>query len=110
MKHHTIKLRPDGRLEFLNPPPFPVAVQSRQRFSEIVPSNPLLCLAFRVLRWTFGEQGVMATWTWQWVCKHTCHILIGKYAGMFAYGTRQELLAWEREIWKDERHEPRVDL
>lgn len=57
---HHLKLRRDGRIEFLNPPPFKVVVASKKRFSEIVPVRFLPRVAFRILRFVFGEQGVVS--------------------------------------------------
>lgn len=112
MKHHTIKLKQDGRIEFLNPPPFPVAVnKSRQRFSEIVPVNIPLRIAFRILRRLFGETGACSIWTRQWVCRWECRILLGRFKGAVRRSmNRERLLQWERDVWADVRHEPKVDL
>jgi hypothetical protein len=97
---HRMKLKPDGTIEFLNPPPFRVDVIRRKRFSEIVPTNFWLLMAFRILRALFGEKGKVSDWTRRWNCRWYCMILTGDYAGEWLESDdREELLAWEREIY-----------
>ena len=56
MKHH-LKIRRDGIIEFLSPPPVPLKLirKGRKRYSEIVPNNWVLFICFRVIRFLFGE-------------------------------------------------------
>jgi hypothetical protein len=97
---HRMKLKPDGTIEFLNPPPFHVDVIRRKRFSEIIPTELHLWVVFRILRALFGEKGKVADWTRKWDCHWRCIILTGDYAGeSLESDDRNALLAWEREIY-----------
>lgn len=55
-------------IEWLSPPPFtvPIDKQTRKRYSEIVPVNPVLFILFRILRVLFGETGRVSEWTRGW--------------------------------------------
>jgi hypothetical protein len=106
---HTLIIRRDGRIEFLAPPPFPLKLDrvKRERFSEIVPLDPVKRVAFRVLRKLFGERGKVAAWTRRWLCIWTGHILIGPHRGEeFISPFRQAVLDWEKEKFC----EPRFNL
>ena len=102
MKKCTVILRKDGTIEWLHPPPFPLAVRqvSRQRFSEILPVNPVKRAAFRVLRRLFGETGRVAAWTRSWAVLWRAEILIGPRRGATrTSGIRAVLLDWEENQW-----------
>lgn len=91
-------------LEWLAAPPFRLAVskQSKQRFSEIVPRNPIKRAAFRLLRFMFGETGKVSDWTRGWVCTWKATILLGSHKGESKEnGLRAVLLEWEKEKWFD---------
>jgi hypothetical protein len=108
MKHRLI-IRKDSTIEWLNPPPFPIPIerQKRQRFSEIIPLDPIKCIAFRILRKLFGEDGKVAAWTRGWRTIWIGRILIGCRRGEeFISPFRQAVLDWEREVW----FSPRCDL
>jgi hypothetical protein len=87
-------------IEWLAPPPFkvPMKKQTRQRFSVIEPTDPILRLWFKFLRWTFGEDGRVAAWTRRWLCIWTGRILLGTHRGEeFTSPFRQAVLDWEKE-------------
>ena len=97
---HQIRIRRDGFIEWLAPPPVPFKVekQTKVRYSEIVPLNPFLCIAFRVLRFLFGESGRVSEFTRSWKCVWLAHILIGEHkdeAQVSQY--RDALITWEHE-------------
>lgn len=105
MKQYPMRIRKDGVIEWLSPPPgfsIPVLKQTRRRYSEIVPVNPFLCLAFRVLRLCFGETlfGIVPNWTRLWKCQWQARILIGPSRGRTKISTnRYELISWEHDQW-----------
>src|SRR5262245_47423630 len=81
---YTCKIKKrDGSLEFLGNPPQTLRLPDakRERFSEIIPVNPWLRRAFRILRALFGEEGAVANWTRRWHCKWICIILRGPAQG-----------------------------
>lgn len=108
MQTHRFKInKRNGSIEFLNPPPFKAAVDTRKRFSEIVPSNRLLRTLFRTLRFTFGERGAVAVWTRHWSCRWKMEILQGPQKGYKQWSEdRLELIDKEREIW----FTPKIDI
>lgn len=109
MKRTIIISKKDGSLQWLNPPPFnlPVTDVTRQRYSEIVPLDPLLCLWFRILRWTFGEDGKVSDWTRAWRVMWQAKILVGPHRGSeFITPFRQAALDWEKEKFS----EPKFNL
>lgn len=109
---HQFKIRKStGKVEFLNRPPFIEDQQAqawkKERFSEIVPVNVWLMIAFRILRFVFGEDGACAAWTRQWQCLWIMTILQGNNKGVSKESyDRAMLLQLEREIW----FQPKVDV
>lgn len=106
---HTLILRRDGRIEWLAPPPFPLKIEkrTRQRFSEIVPANPVKRAVFRLLRKLFGEEGRVSDWTRRWLCVWTATILIGPHKGeAFTHPLREWCLEFERDKFAG----PKCDL
>lgn len=104
MKHRLKINKSTGEIQWLNPPPFqiPLVGQRRERFSEIVPSSFTLRVAFRILRFLFGEDGKVAAWTRTWVVMWRMTILQGKHKGVTKeHGIRQILIETERELWHD---------
>lgn len=103
MKHTIIISKKDGSLQWLNPPPFklPVTEVTRQRFSEILPTDPVRRCAFRILRKLFGEEGKVAAWTRKWRCLWTAKILLGRWRGSeFVTPFRAAAVEWEHERWE----------
>lgn len=91
-----------GEVEWLTAPPidFTIGSQRRQRFSEIVPTNPLLLIAFRMLRLMFGENGRASDWTRQWRCEWIGIILIESNRGRTMVSrSRQAIVDWEHELF-----------
>lgn len=109
MKTHRLKILKDGRMSWLNPPPFAVpAVTKRKRYSEITPTNPFLFVAFRALRLVFGERGRVAQWTRSWRCEWRMVVLS---TGVTSVSTdRAMLIELEHELFFTERHKPLGDL
>lgn len=108
---HLVRIKPDGTLEFLGPPPDGLRLpeQTRRRFSEIVPCHrwPWHRLAFRVIRFLFGDTGKAAEWTRRWQCLWVCTILEGRHKGEQRWSwERRVLIEWERGIW----FSPKVEL
>lgn len=102
MKKYHLKIKPNGDLEFLGfpPPGLKVPVMEARRFSEIVPVNVMLCLAFRILRRVFGEGGRIAGWTRQWPCRWRATILLGPERGARLESMdRRSLIRWEFTRW-----------
>jgi hypothetical protein len=103
MKQYPMRLRRDGVIEWLSPPPgfnIPVLKQTKTRFSEIIPVNPFLHLAFRVLRLCFGEYGRVGNWTRTWTVVWRCSILLGPGKGRTKEsGLRSVLINWEHDQW-----------
>jgi hypothetical protein len=109
MKHTVLINKRTGMIEWLAPPPFKVHVrkQTRQRFSEILPTDPTLRILFRCLRKLFGEEGKVAAWTRRWLCIWTGRILLGSHRGEeFTSPFRAAVIQWEKERW----FSPRCDL
>lgn len=99
-----MRLRRDGVIEWLSLPPdldITVLKQTRQRYSEILPVNPFLYVAFRIIRAVFGEgTGRIPEWTRTWPCRWRCRILIGHSRGKTRTGMdRKELIGWEHDQW-----------
>lgn len=106
---HQIRIRADGYLEWLSPPPMPLKLekQTRVRYSEITPLNPWLCIAFRTLRFLFGEKGRVSDWTRSWKVVWLAHILMGEHkdeAQVSQY--RDALITWEHSKF----FQPRIDI
>jgi len=102
MTKHTIKIRKDGVIEWLapSPIPFPILSQSKIRYSEIIPRNPVKRALFRLLRLCFGETGRVSEWTRGWRCVWHAEILLGPHKGeTMESGLRGVLLEFERERW-----------
>lgn len=102
-----IKIKPNGTLEFLGEPPpgFPVHMAERTRFSEILPVPHLRWLAFRIIRWMFGEKGRVSNWTRTWKCRWYCVILRGRQRGAVRISNnRSELLEWEEQVWMNDQN------
>lgn len=103
MKHYVMRIRRDGVTEWLTMPPglnLPVLKQTRQRYSEILPVNPVKRLVFRLLRWVFGENGWVSEWTRGWVCYWRAEILLGPGKGRtMENGLRCVLIEWEHDQW-----------
>jgi hypothetical protein len=102
-----MKVRKDGVIEWLQPPPVPFKIisQTRQRFSEIVPLNPFLLIAFRIIRFLCGEgRWFMPEWTRNWRCIWRAEILIGTHKGQeFIHTSRQACIDWELAMF----HQPK---
>jgi len=95
---HQIRIRRDGFIECLGELPFKTVNQTRRRFSEILPRNPVKRLAFRLLRKLFGETGRVSDYTRSWVCVWKAEILLGPHKGeTMESGLRCVLIDWEHE-------------
>lgn len=106
---YQLRIRKDGVIEWLAPPPVPFKVQNqtRKRFSEIIPLNPVKRALFRFLRLVFGETGRVSDWTRDWACYWHCKILLGPHKGeTMDSGLRCVLLEWEKEKFC----EPKFDI
>lgn len=103
MKQYPIRIRKDGVIEWLSPPPgfyIPVLKQTRTRFSEILPVNPFLYLVFRILRLVYGEEGPVGNWTRSWKVEWQARILKGPKRGSVRVGRdRKKLIDWEHDQW-----------
>ena len=100
MKKWNMIIKKDGTLEWLAPPPFKILItnQRRQRYSEVVPLDPVKRCAFRLLRFLFGESGKVAAWTRTWLCVWRGVILLGPHKGEeFISPFRQAIIDWEHE-------------
>lgn len=104
---HTIQInKRTGCIEWLNPPPFavPVVRQSKQRYSEIIPLDPLPRLLFRLLRLCFGEQGKVSNWTRTWRVMWLAKIKLGRWRGSeFISPFRAACVEWEHSKWEHQR-------
>lgn len=95
---HNILIRRDGTMCWLTAPPIHLAGSiTTKRFSEIVPRNPALRLAFRALRKVFGETGKVSDWTRSWHCMWRMTVL---ETGFTDYSMdRASLITQERELF-----------
>lgn len=101
-KTHRFVLNNQGNIEWLTAPPVPFKVihKRRVRFSEIVPTRWTLFIAFRILRFLFGEEGSVAAWTRAWPCEWMGQILIGNHRGeVMVDRSRQAIIDWEHELF-----------
>lgn len=107
---HQIKITDGGELQWLGDPPakLDIVPVRKTRFSEIVPSNIWLLVAFRIIRFLFGEgKWFIPEWTRQWKCGWKAEILIGKHKGETEHSeNRQALIDWEHEMFFD----PKIKL
>lgn len=95
---HQIRIRKDGMIEFLSPPPqFKVDIKHSARWSEIVPCNTVLRFFFRVLRNIFGEKGLAAAFTRIWPVRWRMTVLSTGYTEE-GYN-RQALIDKEHELY-----------
>lgn len=94
---HQIRIRKDGMIEFLTPPPFPVEIKHQERWSEITPTNPFLFVLFRLLRWLFGEHGKVGAFTRRWSCEWRMTVLSTGYTETSR--NRQYLIDKEHELF-----------
>lgn len=105
----VITIDEQGDLESLgNPLGLPGALVSKKRFSEILPVNRALRIAFRTLRHLFGDEGYAAAWTRQWSCLWEAHILSTGETNRST--NRQALIEWEHARYFAIHHEPKCDL
>lgn len=82
-----------GCVETLGNPLGLPGVSSSTRYSEIVPINRVLRVAFRALRKMFGDHGIVAGFTRRWPCDWQATILsTGRTARS---NCRETLIAWE---------------
>lgn len=104
----SIEIGEGGTVTSLGNPLGLPGVSKQRRFSEIVPVNPFLRAAFRSIRFLFGDNGVMATWTRQWVCVWEARILpTGETARC---ESREQLIEWEHSKYYSMKHQPAFDL
>lgn len=93
-------------VEWLSPPPFPIKTdhQHKQRYSEILPVNPVKRGVFRFLRKMFGEDGRVADWTRRWLCVWRAEILIGVHKGeTFTHALRACCVEWEHNKFAERK-------
>jgi hypothetical protein len=105
-RNYHMKIDKTGTIRWLTPPPVEMRFMrvTKQRFSEIVPLNLWLLVAFRILRLLFGEKGVVSDWTRTWPCRWKMKILSTGYT---TTGTnRQALVDLEHEIFS----KPKLNL
>ena len=69
--------------------------QHRNRASEILPVNPIKRVAFKLLRFCFGERGRIAEWTRQWHGPWEGRVLAT--GETYTHLSRRAVLAWEHE-------------
>ena len=73
--NHVINVLPDGTAETLGDVDMPDSVVvSKRRASTIEPANELKWVAFKLLRFVFGEEGKVAEWTRGWRGPWKCTI------------------------------------
>lgn len=96
---HQIRIRKDGMIEWLSAPPFPIGLRNKRttRWSEITPTNIFLYVAFRILRFAFGEEGVVSNWTRKWKCRWRMTVLSTGYTEVST--NRQALVDKEHELF-----------
>lgn len=68
---------------------------TRIRASHILPVNRLKRLAFRCLRWTFGERGRIAAWTRSWSGPWQVRWAHDLGAVAYIHPSRRACLDWE---------------
>lgn len=100
----SILIKPDGSIEFVGDEPTLEALGHavKRRASRIVPVAMGKRIAFRVLRFVFGDRGRVADWTRRWRGPWRATI-IGK-PWTFTARTREACLAWERTVIEHELH------
>lgn len=98
MTKHQLLIKKDGTIAWLTPPPFTVpGRKTRRRYSEITPTSACLFVAFRILRFLFGETGRVAAWTRTWPCHWTLKVLDTGYTEHSR--SRQALIEREHELF-----------
>ena len=72
-------------------------VQAR-RAAWVEPASGGLRLVFHLLRWLFGDQGRVATWTRRWPCRWQVDLRpVGGASGSSTFLTRDAALAYEAD-------------
>ena len=97
---YTITIKRDGTIETMDEVPFEelqlqVATISQERVSHIWPANLVKHIAFRLLRWAFGDTGLIAQWTRNWRGPWTVVIIASREA--YTHPSRRVCVAWEKE-------------
>ena len=105
---HTLYIDERGTIRALgNPLDLPGAGKP-ERYSEIVPVNRPLRIAFRVLRFVFGDKGRVSDFTRSWPCVWQATILHSGQSARCA--SRQQLIEWEHLMFGEDHHQPACDV
>lgn len=94
----TLNFHPDGSVTALNTDALPLRELGRvtlTRYSRILPLHPVKRAAFRLLRFTCGDQGAIAAWTRTW--RGPWRAVILSTGASFTHASRAECLRWEHE-------------
>lgn len=93
MDQLIIDIDESGKIRYIATPELQLGGETR-RVSHVLPVNPVLRLAFRLLRW-FGDEGRAAEFTRSWPCMWSAEIIGGPKLGEFS--SRSEAIAAEVE-------------
>lgn len=97
---HTLIITTSGHLLTLgNPLNLPGVVESK-RWSEIIPCSIPKRIAFRVLRYLFGERGRVAAWTRDWRTTWEMRVLSTGYTARS--NDRSVLIKLEHELFNQQ--------
>lgn len=92
-------INPDGTTHMVANDDFPLAALGNvttRRASHIWPVHPFKRLAFRVLRFAFGERGRIAVWCRSWYGPWSVRFADNPGVVVFTAQSRRVCLEWER--------------
>ena len=96
----TLDFSEDGTVTGLASGEFPLealgTVVSSRRVSQIWPQGRAQRLAFRLLRATFGDRGIVARWCRTWSCAWEVRLVADLRAVRFSSRDRQVCVEWEQ--------------
>ncbi len=99
----TVIFKPDGSIRHLACPQVDfseLGTVKIRRASHIWPANPFVRLAFRAIRFVFGDRGRLAEWSRHWRCCWTVRLSEDPGRVVFSSQSRRACLAWERAYFE----------
>lgn len=94
----TVRIGSNGKVTYIDPRAADLIAgpRTQRRASHVVPARQGLRVAFRLLRWIFGEDGRVARWTRTWGCWWAVQIGDGHPVG--AWRSREAAIEYEIRV------------
>lgn len=111
--HRTLFLGTDGKIRYLDDGRSRFegekASEDSRRVSHIVPVSWFLWLAFRLLRFAFGDKGRVAAWTRSWGCHWLLDLTPSGGARIKPFMSRAKAVEYEEKWLTDQMREGRLE-